>query len=284
MERLALRAARPWRVGALALAVCPWGRRDAGRVSVVVGAGAVRDIVRVGVGLFALFLLFAPATCAARAQAPFDPYGVVVVDGNSLVVHRGNLAHWPACLTATTEEPCVHPLADWLWATLGQPARLSVYEAGLRGAGTQELIARAPEFVDAKFVAWKPVRVVLFWEGSNDLYFGRGPTVALENLNTYVAARHAIGWRVAVLTVIPRSEPTLPATWEWQRLQLNAQIRAGATGADVALDLAADALFLDTAVTSGPLYQDGVHLSERGVRTVAAWIAGRPEWVTLLSK
>jgi hypothetical protein len=208
-----------------------------------------------------------------RAQA-FAPNGIVVIDGNSLTTLRGNLAHWPTCATDGT---CVHALADVLQDALGTPPSLGFVTAGLGGAGSADLIKRAPTTVDPHLYLRKPINLVIVWEGSNDLVHGLGVSGAIHGLTAYVTARHAVGWRVLTLTVIPRHElggAVTPAAFESLRLALNTQLRLGATGADGVIDIASAPDFASASAPLGPLYLgDHVHLNEAGIRKAARVIA-----------
>lgn len=89
------------------------------------------------------------------------------------------------------------------------------------------LTADAAQLAPLKARRSPAVLVVL--AGTNDLYNGRSATQLLADLQTYVAARRAEGWKVVVATVAPRTidsgSTPWPAIKEAQRLIFNAALR-----------------------------------------------------------
>lgn len=111
--------------------------------------------------------------------------------------------------------------------------------------------------------------IVVCWGGTNDLYFGASAATTISRLSTYCTARQAVGWKVAVLTLLPRSEPGTPGTFEADRATVNTSIRANwQTYADHLIDVAADPRFDDETDTTY-FHTDLVHLNNTGRGAVA---------------
>lgn len=111
--------------------------------------------------------------------------------------------------------------------------------------------------------------VVVAWGGTNDLFFGASAATTITRLQTYCNARRAIGWKVAVFTILPRSDPGTPGTFGADRATVNASIRANwATYADYLVDVAADSR-LDDETDTTYFHTDLVHLSDAGRQVVA---------------
>jgi lysophospholipase L1-like esterase len=143
-----------------------------------------------------------------------------------------------------------------------------LYNMGLGGEKVTEMIAEAAAKVDVMYDAAKARNIVAIWGGTNDLYTGDTAENTYANLQTYCAARRAAGWKVVVVTTLPRgaNDP-----FEANRQTYNTSIRAGwATFADALADVAADSRIGDAGDNSdGTYYSDGTHLNNTGYGVVA---------------
>lgn len=221
-----------------------------------------------------LLVLSLSAGVSAGQLSLFAPTGSIVVDGNSLTQYVGDVGDWPNCLT-----PCSNAFGDWIYASLAffalNQQGPTIYNVGVPGQTTQQLAQTASTRVDSHYNSAAANNILVFWEVSNELIAGTAPEVALEHLRDYVVARKAVGWKVVILTVIPRYADTY--AFEWSRLGTNTQMRARWNqdlGADLLVDVAHESSFLIDGATVGPMYiSDQTHLSMAGSRFVGKIVA-----------
>lgn len=185
---------------------------------------------------------------------------LILCDGNSLTVgqHGGAQATYPIKLGALRPSD-------------------TVTNKGVDAQTTAQMMADAVSDIDALFTAgaW-----VICWEGTNDIYFNASAETAYTNLSTYCADRQAAGFKVAVLTILPRNDfpgsSSLPSdqktNHDSRRATVNTNLRANwATFADALVDVAADAA-LDDETDTTYFYTDLVHLNDAGYARVAALV------------
>jgi lysophospholipase L1-like esterase len=196
------------------------------------------------------------ASPAPLTAAPFDPAGIFVTDGNSLTQSRNGAVAMP----------------DYVQAQLGSPPRLAFINAGESGHTTPQMLTTALTLVDPLYRS-SGVNVLMAWEGANDLYFGASADAAFAHLREYGAARRHAGFSVFLLTLLPREDMGVPATYERDRQTVNAALRASwpdfATGL---IDVAADPIFASPSVVSEGIYIspiDLVHLTDAGSLAIA---------------
>lgn len=155
---------------------------------------------------------------------------------------------------------------------------------GVGGQTTPQMTADGVAQVDPLYAAVTS-EALFVWEGTNDLYFGASAATALANLVSYCTARKAAGWKVVLLTVLPRTNAGTPAGFEASRLAVNADLRsafprlsalyprvrragAGTSWADVLVDVAGISALASPADTT--YYVDLVHLTVAGDTLIAA--------------
>src|SRR5712692_1424298 len=151
--------------------------------------------------------------------------------------------------------------------TLGVKALVQNF--GVSGQTTLTMLANAHAQIDPLFNPKFNVNVVVAWEGTNHLYFGATGQQAYQSLVQYCLGRRAAGFRVLILTVLPRGNPGVPVTFETDRNFVNTALRTNwPQFADGLVDVAADPRFQD--VTNGTYYSwDQVHLNDTGYQIVA---------------
>lgn len=111
--------------------------------------------------------------------------------------------------------------------------------------------------------------IVVAWGGTNDLFFGASAATTITRLEAYCNARRAVGWKVAVLTILPRSDTGTPGSFNADRATVNASIQANwSTYADYIVDVSADAR-LDDETDTTYFHTDLVHLNDAGRQVVA---------------
>ena len=88
---------------------------------------------------------------------------------------------------------------------LGLPAGVCVYNEGVGSETLQTMLANAPANIDAVYDGTKARNVVVIWGGTNDLYSGDTVDNVYGYLQSYCAARSAVGWKVVAVTMMQRS-------------------------------------------------------------------------------
>lgn len=211
----------------------------------------------------ALVLLCATSVRADTLYVPvvlraLPPPTLIVFDGNSLTVT-------PIGSEYPRQVASLLVAADY---------RIQTVNVAVSAQTTTNMLRDATEEVDGLY---DPARLglIVVWEGTNDLYFGASPNDAYEHLVTYCQDRKDRGWRVIVLTLLPRSGRGTPPTFEADRQTVNAMLRTSwPQFADVLVDVAADPVIgparqeVDTTY-----YADRVHLTTAGNRLVAEYVA-----------
>ncbi len=115
-----------------------------------------------------------------------------------------------------------------------------------------------------------PVNWLVVQVGTNDLGQGTSATDLYNELQSFTADAHRVGFRVLVATVLPRNNNVFSWTSddEANRLAYNQLVRQNSVGADAIADLASDPVMGNPASTSQlPLYIDGLHPSGPAVKT-----------------
>lgn len=184
-----------------------------------------------------------------------NPANLIVFDGNSM----------------TDPVTSIYPkntvsLLGTQWATLN---------FGISGQTTAQMIADAVGQLDYCYETSYIKSVLVCWEGTNDLKLGANATTAYNNLVTYCQARQAAGYKVVILTILPRSDAGTPADFNTSRATVNTNIRNNfATFADVVADVAANTnIGEDGDSENATYYVDKVHMTAAGYNIVAGIVA-----------
>src|SRR5712692_7390936 len=179
----------------------------------------------------------------------------ILCDGNSLTDGAG-------ALSAANSYP---RQLDRFLTTLG--AKVLVQDLGVSSQTTLDMLAKAHTQIDPLFNPKFNVNVVVAWEGTNQLYFGATGQQAYQSLVQYCVGRRAAGFRVLILTLLPRGNSSV--AFETDRNFVNTALRTNwPQFADGLVDVAADTRFQD--VTNRTYYSwDQVHLNDTGYQIVA---------------
>ena len=201
-------------------------------------AAEIATLYATGSGLAYPFSLLLPA--------------LVACDGNSMTLGSGQT-----------------PYPTQLAALLG-PA-YTVDNFGIGGQTTPQMITGAPTEIDPLYSANNTDNIVVCWEGTNDIVVNSASAVtAYNNLVTYCQARRTAGFKVVILTILPRNSGGAQPTFDADRLAANASIVANwATFADALADVAADSR-IGNAPPNGTYFTDGTHLNSAGYAIVAS--------------
>lgn len=181
----------------------------------------------------------------------------VLCDGNSLTAGLGHVS---------AEDAYPGQLSRILGDCSGN---MSVKNLGNGGQTTLDMLARAPTQIDPLLDRKFDLNVVVAWEGTNQLKLGSSRDDAYQALVQYCQARRAAGFRVIILTILPRSNNDVPDSFAASRDYVNHALRENwQTFADGLVDVAADSRFND--VTDPTYYlDDGIHLNEFAYRIIA---------------
>lgn len=149
---------------------------------------------------------------------------------------------------------------------------ISVLNLGVGGQRIDTMLTNAATVVDPLYMATGVNKsVVVCWGGSNDLaVFGRSDTDVYNDIVSYCSGRQTTGFKVIVLTIMPRRDCT--AGKETYRQSVNTSLRANwASYADALVDVAADSR-LDDFNDTTYFYTDKIHLVDAGYAVVASLI------------
>lgn len=167
------------------------------------------------------------------------------------------------------------------------PQPWGMVNLGVGGQSLGSMVTNAAANVDPKY---NPINdytiVIVLWGGTNDLGTGsRTPAQVFADLQTYGNARQAVGWKVVILSLLPRSA-TSP-TFEADRQTLKGlllgdftvptgftNIWTGGSYADALVDLASDSVIGLPGSQSNLTYfnADQVHLTDAGYAIVAGYV------------
>jgi lysophospholipase L1-like esterase len=156
------------------------------------------------IGLASLFFIFFLGYLAFTRF--YYPY-IIVFDGNSLTADRG---------TASINYP--QQLAEM------ETIRAKYKNFAKSSQTTVDMIEDASTTVDHLYDPSKK-SILVAWEITNDLFFGATPETAYANFVEYCQQRKAVGWRVVVINVLPRSNEGTPTNFEKSRKAVNQKMR-----------------------------------------------------------
>jgi lysophospholipase L1-like esterase len=151
----------------------------------------------------------------------------------------------------------------------------SFVNLGVSAQTLSDMLADAVSDVDAKLDGSKSRNLVVCWGGTNDMFFGASGATAYGRLVSYCTGRRAAGFKVVVLTALPRNDAGVPADFATQRATFNTSIRSNwATFADALADIAADSRIGDDGDYADATYYnaDQVHLTAARYALVAVLV------------
>lgn len=154
------------------------------------------------------------------------------------------------------------------------------------GQTTADMIADGVSQVDVQYSEGARRTILIAWSGTNDLYLSASAATTYSRIVAYATARKAKGWRVVILSILPRSGFSTPGAFEANRQSVNAMLLAdfpsatahtniytGAAYADYLVDVGADSTIgLAGQESNTTYYTDLVHLTNAGYAIVAAYV------------
>lgn len=210
-----------------------------------------------------IFFASQKKTGSGSAPPPPDPTysvylnGRIVCDGNSLTLGGYDSSPYPSQLSTLIN---------------AQTTGVTVYNKGVNAQDTLDMIADAASDIDSLYTG-AAACLVMAWEVGNDLYFNDGNVaLAMENIETYCLGRRAAGFKVFLLGIMDRQQPTLTQTEAEYKASIdaaNSAMRANwSTFADAFVDLAVDSRLADASNLTY-FNADKVHLKNAGCAVVA---------------
>lgn len=146
-----------------------------------------------------------------------------------------------------------------------------IWNTGVDSRQLGTMVTQAAQVVDPLYSATTTKNVCVIWGGSNDFALGNASVATVyARLQTYCADRRARGWKVVVVTMLPRTN------LEVQRVQFNSLVRSNwATFADGIADVALDSRIGDFGDNTDLTYYapDQIHLNATGYGVAASIIA-----------
>ncbi|MBN9202035.1 MAG: SGNH/GDSL hydrolase family protein [Microbacterium chocolatum] len=162
--------------------------------------------------------------------------------------------------------------------------RATWHNLGINSRSSSQLLMDASTRVDPLFVDGSN-NVVVVWIGTNDITSAApGVGATYDNIVAYCNGRRSIGFKIAVVTTIPRQDETTWPGFEARRTELNTLIRANWENfADVLVDTDTDPVFSDPSAPFNPRYYreavqtgissgGGTHLTTEGYARIASLV------------
>lgn len=172
--------------------------------------------------------------------------GNLVADGDSITFGQG----------ATNPYTALMGLSGNSW---------TITNKGIPGELLSTMLTNAPTAIDPLFTSKFSKNVVVIWGGTNDIANSQQPVDVYANLTSYIAARHAVGWKVIAVTMLSR------VGWDAKKDQYNALILANTAKADGIADFSGTPLGVDNGYLNATWFQaDEIHPTTLGVVTYEA--------------
>lgn len=237
--------------------------------SLAFAALAVAALASPAGALSARFVLNDGATYTRRLEVtagdggftPFFRPAVVVWDGGSIIDGHG-----------------ADPGSEFSTQTLAVlPHVCESYVSSTGGAKIADMLAEAPVEVDARYRANADLDLCVVLAGGGDFRLGLTAADVYQSLKTYCSARREAGFRVVVLSVLPRAAP---GSFEASRIAYNAMLRdTWAEFADGFADIAADPRIGDAGDELDQQFYrpDALHLTNAGNAVMAGVAASALE-------
>lgn len=151
-------------------------------------------------------------------------------------------------------------------------AKTRFWNLGIAGKTLAQCYRDRASYEGALFAGGK-TNVVFLQAGSNDIVLSGTSGVSLyaNTLAPYVAYLKGLGYKVAVGTILPRSDAGVTTSTEAERNAYNTLVRANSAGADAVIDRATEGHMgvYPTSSNDATLYVDKVHPTTLGYSYLA---------------
>ena len=198
----------------------------------------------------------------------------IICDGNSLTFGATSTTVTGALL-ATGSGMTGGDYPSQLYTFLGG-SNFEIYNKGVSGQTTDQMISDVTTDIDILYSTNAASNIVIMWEATNHLYFEATAQQAIDSYKSYCLGRKAKGFKVGVLSCLPRSNTGTPSDFESKRLQFNTLLRQQWKNfADILIDVGADIRIGLPMTENSSLYGgDFVHMSNSGYAIIAEKVAG----------
>jgi len=151
------------------------------------------------------------------------------------------------------------------------PARVTAVNVAVPGQEWGDMLDDAACEIDPLFAPAARQNIVIVWAGTNDLNRTHTAKRIWRELERYCRDRRRRGWKVVILTVLPRIPTRSGSRFERQRRLLNHAIRERSPAvADAVADVAHDERIGDYAGFAAAQYKtDGIHNNAAGNAVIA---------------
>lgn len=182
----------------------------------------------------------------------------IVFDGDSIIASNGQ--------GSPTTDPATSflqlPTATAYVANLGVASKCLGVGCPAINVGTlQSMVATGTSVIDPLFAVGLKNIVVLFTANNDLAVGGQTPAQVITSMTTYVANRHAAGWKVLVVPSISRTATT-NAALDQQEVTLAQLILANPMGADAVIKLPINLTSAGTSANPNLYNSDQVHPTE----------------------
>lgn len=157
---------------------------------------------------------------------------------------------------------------------------------GVGGQTCLQMASDAASQINPLFAPHLQKTLVVCWGGTNDLYFGASAAITYQRIVDYCRILRPVGWRIIVLSILPRSNVGTPAGFETSRQSVNnslladfssstiyTNVYAGAPYADYLVHVGGDSTIGDSGDENNTTYYlDKVHLTSAGYAIVADYV------------
>jgi lysophospholipase L1-like esterase len=151
------------------------------------------------------------------------------------------------------------------------PGRITAVNVAVPGQEWGDMLDDAAGEIDPLFAPAARQNIVVVWAGTNDLNRTHSAKRIWSELERYCRDRRHRGWKVVILTVLPRIPTRSGSRFERQRRLLNHAIRERWPAvADAVADVAHDERIGDYAGFAAAQYKtDGIHNNAAGNAVIA---------------
>lgn len=225
-------------------------------------------------GFFANFDLALLAVFDAELTAAQVGQIVALIDDRYSFTYARYLVFDGDSLTAGTGSSGGNTYPAQLITLLGGATYLPSNNVAVAGQTMADMITDGAAQVDVLYRPELVFNICCAWGGTNDLVASVSAATTYSRIVTYCQARQAAGFRVVILTILPRT--TGVGTFEADRQTVNANIRANwATFADALADVGTSTVIGEAGDNLNTTYYDtdGVHLNNTGYGVVAGIVA-----------
>ncbi len=186
-----------------------------------------------------------------------------VAAGDTLIVFDGDSLTYGTGTAAGEDYPSV--------ALQRLPSRVTAVNVAVPGQEWSDMLDDAACEIDPLFAPAARQNIVVVWAGTNDLNRTHTAKRIWRELERYCRDRRRRGWKVVILTVLPRIPTRSGSRFERQRRLLNHAIRERWPAvADAVADVAHDERIGDYAGFAAAQYKtDGIHNNAAGNAVIA---------------